>query len=194
MDSDCLENIMKTCGTELYNPFVVPFLKVKVSNWKVKKQKLLEMAPLYSDDTDPINGGYKSDYFKYAGLPPYFRSFHEVLSDELNEIGNYFKDVNILNLWTQEYVVDEFHDPHNHGGYFYSAVLYAEFDPSEHEPTHFISPINNFEDGTVIRHRPNIEEGDIIIFPSVIQHFSGVSKSSKTRKIFSFNFRAAALF
>ena len=85
---------MKISGTELYNPFAVPFLKVKVSNWKVKKQKLLEMAPLCIEDTDPVNGGYKSDYFKYGGLPPYFKSFHDVLSDELNEIGNYFKDQN----------------------------------------------------------------------------------------------------
>ena len=193
MALNCLGSTMKISGTELYNPFVVPFLKVKVSDWEIKKQKLLEMAPLRDTDTDPINGGYRSDYFKYSGLPPYFRSFHDVLCDELNEIEKHFKNVNILNLWTQEYVGDEFHDPHNHGGYFYSAVLYAEFDHLEHEPTYFISPINNFEDGTTVCHRPDVEEGDIIIFPSVIQHYSGVSKSSKKRKIFSFNFRASAL-
>lgn len=177
--------------SELYNPFVVPFIKVSIGDWNIKKQKILSLTTLDNKDCDPNLGGYKSDYFKYRGSPPYKSEFWKILAAEVNEIKSHFKTISITDLWHQEYVGNEFHGPHNHGGYGYSAVMYAEFNSEFHEPTHFLSPFGNFEDGTTMYHSPKVEEGDIIVFPSAIQHWSGVKEttSTKPRKIFSFNFR-----
>ena len=56
----------------------------------------------------------------------------------------------------------------------------------KHQPTIFISPFND-PLGNLIEYAPDVDEGDIIIFPSMLTHYVLPNKSSDIRIILSFN-------
>ena len=73
----------------------------------------------------------------------------------------------------------------------WSGVYYAIFDEEEHSPTHFYSPnekliaINpSCGIDTLI---PKVKEGDMIIFPSWLEHYVSPNMSEDKRISISFN-------
>jgi hypothetical protein len=161
---------MKTCA------FCIPIFKYKVDNWKIKKKKLLNL----------------------------FNNFHTKIIDNVittpfdiksnifcEEIKLFEKEVNlkfsVSEFWFQRYNNGMDHAPHNHGPVGFSAVCYLEFDRKYHKPTIFISPLGNFINGEIERYIPQVEEGEIIFFPSNLLHFAPVNLSNKIRIIVSFN-------
>ena len=79
---------------------------------------------------------------------------------------------------------------HNHGALGYSAIFYAQLE-DDHSPTSFFSPFLDFIEGNVIEYVPEVNEGDIIFFPSCLTHQCRVVQSSTERIVFSFNIRNA---
>lgn len=166
-------------------PFRVPMYVVKCADWENKKQKLLGLVDF--KDPECMSGQHYSDYHKYKDNPPYKEQFIETLKDELVSFGQTAEaDLNIRGVWCQRYAKSEFMGVHNHGSLGYSAILYAEFT-AEHAATEFYAPFNNFIKGSVISHRPEVEEGDLLIFPSALMHTAMPNTSSECRTIFSFN-------
>ena len=81
--------------------------------------------------------------------------------------------------------------PHTHGVIGWSGVLYVEFDKYEHSPTEFQGPLHDVNNGQQLEYKPEVEEGDIIIFPSCLTHWVSPNQSKKRRTIMSFNCRFA---
>ena len=74
----------------------------------------------------------------------------------------------------------------------WSAVLYVEFDDKEHSATTFYCPyMSNKRSflGGYDTYIPKVKEGDLIIFPSIIQHEASTNMSDKRRTIISFNLK-----
>lgn len=96
---------------------------------------------------------------------------------------------NITDIWYQVQNHCEYHSIHNHGTEGWSAVFYADYDPLVHEATKFYCPMVSDKTGNIHTFQPNVQEGDLIVFPSQINHESIVNRSNKPRSIISFNIR-----
>ena len=177
--------------------FSVPLFCAKVEPWQeIKKQILdcIEGKSSYRMDY----GGYITDFDTksksfddpskfnsyssevYNILKPWIRPMCESLIGK--ELPSQFP-----HIWTQKYYSNLLHPVHNHGNRGYSFILYLKFIPKEHPATLFYGPHENFFNGDLLTYVPDVQEGDLIAFPSVIRHTSQVHYSEKERMILSFN-------
>ena len=156
--------------------FEIPIFKYKVSEWQVKKKKLLDLFDSFDNQivgnviTSPIF--YKTDIFS-------------------EEMHLFEKEVNLKlkidNIWFQKYETKMDHGVHNHGSSTFSSVCFIEYEKNFHSPTIFVSPFTNNITNEFITYAPNVEEGDIIFFPSNLLHYAPPNFSNKHRTIISFN-------
>ena len=174
---------------DVYSMFSVPLFKYRIRNWYKNKQELYDLIPKWDDGIR--DGKVYTDYHNKRGYkPPYADKvldlIHPFFINFTKDIEN--KKVGLNDMWCQTSYRGQKHNLHNHGYFGWSAVLYVEFDPQVHSATSFISPFNNPHDGNINYHVPNVEEGDLIVFPSTIAHESLENESDKPRTIISFNF------
>ena len=107
------------------------------------------------------------------------------------ELGTY-GNMTFSELWLNCYESMNWQEKHMHLPSKWSGVYYAIFDEEEHSPTHFYNPnekllaSNNFSGQIALE--PKVKEGDMIIFPSWLEHAAPLNKSSKLRATISFNF------
>lgn len=158
--------------------FSIPIYKYKVQNWNIKKKKLLD---LFSN-------------FQHKVVDNVITSPMDIKTDILlDEIKLFETEVGIgvypAEVWFQKYDHNMDHSVHTHGPIGFSAVCFLEYDKDNHKPTTFISPYVNCITGALERHEPDVDEGDIIFFPSNLLHYAPINLSDKVRVIISFNLR-----
>ena len=178
--------------------FYVPLCHIKISNWKEKKQLLLE---LYSKieknltylDSKGEKGTIKND-FGYQQLynkhEMHTSTITKILENEIIQfITTYnLNEVEIYGSWFEKGNIGDYHSVHNHGALGYSSVCFINYDSKVHTPTKFQSPFLNFVSGEIIHTFPsNIEEGSLIFFPSAIAHSTIPGQTDKDRLVLSFN-------
>jgi hypothetical protein len=168
------------------NAFVIPFLTYTVNEWKDKKDDVLSLLDLEERD------GHFTDYYKYHQngiVPQYADVLFDLLKPSLEEFDQiYPREFEIHNVWAQKYLRGGHHSLHNHGALGYSAIFYASLE-EDHKPTTFYAPYVDFIEGDVIEFVPEVSEGDIAFFPSVLMHQCKPVQSDSERIIFSFNIR-----
>jgi hypothetical protein len=157
--------------------FSVPIFKYKVQNWDIKKKKLLELFNI----------------FQHKIVGNVITSSIDIKTNILSEEIELFEKELGFNLsatvtWFQQYHLNMDHSVHTHGPYGFSSVCYIEYDKENHDSTIFISPFGNNINGELDRYSPDVEEGDIIFFPSNLFHYVPVNLSKITRTIISSNF------
>jgi len=163
----------------------IPFYHYKVSNWKEKKEQLLDFVSNLS--------------FKYFNKPADLYTTYgdqtssiplKILEDDILKFTTEVKYSGEINaeIWFQKYYENQFHSPHNHGAIGYSSVLYINFDKRMHDGTRFLAPFND-PDGNHVEFAPDVDEGSLIFFPSYLYHFTIPNKSDSIRIIMSMNIR-----
>ena len=90
-------------------------------------------------------------------------------------------------MWYQMTSGGESHQVHTHGATGLSCVWYLEFDPEVHKATTFYAPFHDPLSGDMIQHTPEVQEGDLVVFPSFLMHEQEGNDSDKRRTIISFN-------
>jgi hypothetical protein len=167
--------------------FIIPYLKLEVSNWKDKKKKLLELMDDCNLGTNPLILTSFSDKESTDQNNLIQSIFEEELDHMKKSFG--FSDCFIKHSWFQEQTKNMFHPMHDHcgGNVMMSSVCYIDYDPSTHTATQFISPFMNSLSSSYLYFTPEVTEGTIIFFPSNILHQTLPSNSDKPRKIVSFN-------
>tara|TARA_R100000008_G_C3564153_1_gene158092 strand:- start:590 stop:1132 length:543 start_codon:yes stop_codon:yes gene_type:complete len=105
--------------------------------------------------------------------------FHEVLKEFMNHNG--FSYMDLQEMWFQRYNKNDEHGFHLHQGHF-SGVYYLEFDKSSPK-TEFIHPLTRKVE------KIKAKEGDIVVFPSFLNHRAPLMKSDKSKTIISWNFQ-----
>ena len=116
-------------------------------------------------------------------------------------------------IWMNAYEKAHYQEGHTHLPGFFSGIHYVCFDPEHHNGTTFINPQSNIYsyltnmmnsdcEGTTIdmdvnRHLDemndvDVEEGDVIIFPSTLEHMVKKNMSDKLRITVSFNINRVA--
>tara|TARA_B100002019_G_C21254759_1_gene593181 strand:- start:702 stop:1289 length:588 start_codon:yes stop_codon:yes gene_type:complete len=179
--------------------FRVPIFKVEIDPWQETKQKILLHTEKSKYHESPNGNKFLTDYNDKIKSDGWFNETDNDYSQDVYEILNPWigKIVNEVfgkempkespKMWTQRYYKDTEHPIHNHGNRGYSFILYLKYDKDHHLPTKFYGPINQFFTGSLLQYCPKIKEGDLICFPSIINHASQKQKSDKERMILSFN-------
>lgn len=110
---------------------------------------------------------------------PWVKRIHQAFQIELytlhSQLG--FDGHDLKDFWFQQYVENDKHDWHTHGEN-YTGVYYVEM-PDGAPGTELYSR------GKILC--PKVEEGDIVIFPSIIPHRAPLIKSNLRKTIISFN-------
>ena len=156
--------------------FSIPYHKFNCKNWLVKKARINKfLGQRYKEDnikTDRKISKYKNEVLK-------------ILQVEMNDIKNVIGKFSVTDMWSVQYHKNDFHQPHTHGSLGYSAILYLDTDIG----TSFIQPWNDPITNKTVIVTPTIKEGDIIIFPAHILHFTNPIKKSIKRTIISWDIK-----
>ena len=184
-----------------------PVIRLRNPSWELMHkdlQRIPEISPLIRKDEEIENGEYDSDFFNGDGswrteLPNWFNLWYhhmgpmmDVVLPELKTIYNFGTNLKIdkpskWNIWCQSYSENGTHGGHTHGYGQISACQYIKFIPGEHEATTFYHlPPNPFT-GNAESITPDVEEGDVLFFPSTYMHASGVNTSQHQRHIVAWN-------
>ena len=179
------------------NMFNIPVVKYRCHNWSYKRQAFLD---LLSEQTLTMGEeSVYSDYGDYKTLtaehqmglydtPDYLNTVRELLKEEMVWFSNDLKaEPQIVRAWFERALYKCHHPVHTHGHGGWSAVLFIEYDPTVHTPTVFIAPFNHFVTGMQLTYMPEVEEGDLILFPSFLHHYTHPHQSQERRTVLSFN-------
>ena len=166
--------------------FFIKSYKYQLNNWDSKKQKLneiIEKIKFYQDKKSNLLTNYGSNNNYEADII-------QILKEDIIK---FFIEANLYNpyvssLWFQQYNNEQYHLTHNHGALGYSSVLYINYDPKHHTATRFLSPYYSIT-GETITYVPEIKEGTLLVFPSMINHYTLPNQSQRTRTILSINFK-----
>ena len=156
---------LKISSIEMLTPFYIPVFVVKIAQWENKKKRLLSLVDW--NNSAGIQDDHFTDYHlnKINGCS-YKDQFEAVLSEEFQVMADHLQvNLVIKDVWAQKYVKEKGMQVHTHGTEGFSCVLYAEFDPLEHESTTFIAPFNNFVNNDNLYFKPDVTEGTILVFP-----------------------------
>ena len=111
--------------------------------------------------------------------------------DEFQTESKSYGNMILTDMWLNVYESSHWQEKHIHSPGQWSGVYYVEFDPNDHKATNFYHPnetllaSNGIQQNTLV---PWVQEGDMIIFPSWLEHAAPMNNSSKRRSTISFNF------
>tara|TARA_Y100000361_G_scaffold42641_1_gene36720 strand:+ start:211 stop:789 length:579 start_codon:yes stop_codon:yes gene_type:complete len=183
--------------------FSIPLLKTRITR---RKRKQILNAIDKSNTDYKLDGSYFTDFdidtwakrqngdaSLKSNDTPYCHEVWNLLFNDVSalfdQMGMKLKKSTTPVMWSQKYYAGNLHGIHNHGAYGYSCILYLKFNPKVHKATRFYSPFNHFLTGDLLCFDPQVEEGDLIMFPSTIAHESQTQDSSEERMILSFNIK-----
>lgn len=174
------------------------------------KSKCLEFVNQeYKKNSSTFEDPWDSDIFTTYGKDINF-SWHEILPSYIPNIEEMAKELNISgavavnNAWMNAYKSGQSHDLHDHLPCQFSAIHYVKYDKNIHTPTIFVNPYRQvsissapkYDTSDMSKVPPmwgpqsfvNVDEGDLVIFPSFFEHKVARQTSDEMRVTISFNF------
>lgn len=142
----------------------------------IEKQPRLEI-----NDKDKI---YNTDYEDVKIDKPYIDEAIRVLGPYLGNICERLKlnDVNVKEMWYQQYVKGNFHQWHTHPHSGWAGIYYIEL-PSDDTKTQLYDSLEN-----KVIDNLDLREGDLFVFPATLLHRSPENTTDNMKTILSFNF------
>ena len=190
--------------------FSVPIYKLKVARHQEIKNKFIEdfLTDKGFEPNNPVLN-LQSDYFdgaKKLDDAAYLELYRKDL-DKMQTKAGFTKDTEWgenIHMWYNISSYGSQQELHQHCGGFptvvYSAIHYLIFDPQKHKPTAFFNPLyESLVPATHPSHdhlpddwkdrifHPEIEEGDMIIFPSYLKHAVEFQQSEEIRATIALN-------
>ena len=165
---------------DIQTPFKLEFISFKTDDFKDKKKSLLKHLKSYPEKKYP---GFTSN----RGNKGLADIVGQIFEKEFLSLSDYFKtNINLYDAWTATYKKDEYHIPHNHGSKGFCGILYLDMHKKS-PVTCYMQPWNSDKDKSVI-YQPPAVEGDIVVVPQFITHFTHPNKTSFKKRILSFDF------
>ena len=164
--------------------FSIPYWKFALTDWEEKKkniQVLLEQYPCIKHEGQ--------NFLTNRRLPRgsatlFLKGCLDLFAEPLHEFTNEIKtNLEISKAFATAYDKGQEQILHNHGKSLFSAMIYVDLDPIDHSPTVYKQPFNQFDSANVCFLKLKTQEGDMIIVPSAIEHFSPVNSSSKRKTV-----------
>jgi len=163
-------------------PYLVNTFK---EHGKLKEVLLEEISNSpYTNVTDEYMDITKSDWEVSQGI---VRNYHATLMPYLIPyIQNFYKELRFSNykihtVWFQQYYGNSNHGWHIHLDCQWTSVYYLELS-KESPRTEFLNPLNSNE--VIVA---DVDEGDLIMFPSFIKHRAPKIKNNIRKTIISWN-------
>ena len=109
-------------------------------------------------------------------------AFTPVLDEFQTESKSYGSMI-LTDLWLNVYETQQWQEKHTHLPGQWSGVYYVHFDPNEHKATNFHHPLETLlASNGMINSKANVitpwvQEGDMIIFPSWLEHAAPMNLS-----------------
>ena len=169
------------------NLFEIVTHKIHISDWQQHKNRILSLVPFNSEEYTKDPTLSYGDYFKKSRL--YSSELLDVIKPHLTDLEKLYTIHDYGKPWCQGYLQSDWHPPHNHGSEGLSCIFYAHYDSKVHRPTEYISPFPSIY-GNIATRILEVEEGDLVVFPSFLLHVAPPSGSDKSRIIFAFNMKA----
>ena len=165
---------------EIEPVFKIEFFKIECIDFKNKKKKLEKVLERYPEMPQANFGSNRNK----CSINTEFR---EIFKDEFSLIRAKFNSKILLQrVWSVVYNKGDYHVPHNHSSIGYCGILYLDMKPDSPKTT-YIQPWNNQEDKSVL-YTPPVKEGDMMIVPQHLWHYSEPNKIKFKKRILSFDF------
>ena len=162
-------------------PFKVEFFKIKCANFKNKKKAIETVLEQYPENLF-------ENFYSNRGTAQFTLDFVNIFKDEFLLIKEkYGRQPVVQSAWSVTYDKTHYHLPHNHGSVGYAGILYLQVK-KDSPLTTYIQPWNNEEDKSVL-YAPEVEQGDLVIVPQNIIHFTEPNKKYYKKRIISFDFK-----
>jgi|TARA_R100000482_G_C5130455_1_gene151536 hypothetical protein len=114
--------------------------------------------------------------------------FNNTFKKELDLLQEKIKiEVNVKNIWVAHYEQYQEHIIHNHGDNGLSGIIYLNYNKNVHEPTRYLMPLNDLINNNSLIYNEQVKEGDLLLMPSCIHHYSPFNKSKEVRSIIGFD-------
>ena len=172
--------------------FKLPYIISKFEAHNELKNELLERfynegldLKLKNNNNNRTESFTASDwYVDQLGMRKYWHWFLPHLLEHIHPllVDKYSDTYEIENQWMSSYRKNDFLDWHVHRGCNYSFIYYVELEDKK-DATLFRDPHTKEE------FQPEIQEGDIIMFPSMIQHSSPIIKTDSIKTILAWNIK-----
>ena len=178
---------------EKTNLFHIPFWKIQVINFEEKKEKLNKILEQFPENERKGREGERGiqdfDTNRQTNRFGLVEGFFSIMKQELEEFSREIKkDFAIHEMWSITYDKGDHHASHNHGSIGLTGILYLDL-PKDSPKTDYIQPWNDYEDDTVTHKKISILEGDIVIVPSFVMHFSRPNKSNSKKRVISWDMK-----
>jgi hypothetical protein len=169
----------------IQNNTSIPLFKYKVLNH-------LDIKNVILNDIEKMGEfSFKTEFQKISNTDWHLgtsiqRDYQTKLVDIFIEIENFINNlyetvgrIKVVNYWFQQYKLNDFHGWHVHPGNLFSAIYYLDVNSETPKTTFRLFDKSEME--------IEMNEGEILIFPSFLEHISKPNKSEKTKTIISFN-------
>lgn len=172
-------------------PFEIAFFHYKSHNWNDKKlllKNLIQSNVHEFQNKDKLGLTKNNTTFFNTNL---INNFSKIFYEEIKA----FSKESLIELdlcnekssaWFQIYNESENHSIHNHG-LGISCICFINFVKDVHRPPVFLAPFNSFINSSWLQFEPDVEEGDVLFFPSPILHFVPPNTSKVSRIIGAMN-------
>ena len=165
----------------------IPYWKIQTINFKKKKKELITLLESYPEEKR--NGEQPFSSNRHTDRAGFAEPFSLIMNEELKAFAIEIEtDFMITELWSVSYGKGDYQSVHNHGSIGLSGILYLDL-PKDSPVTFYLQPWNDIVDNTVQYLTVPIVEGDIVIVPSFVMHFSEPNKSNSKKRIMSWDMK-----
>ena len=160
--------------------FKIEFFKIKCIKFKEKKIAIEKALNKYPEM--PF-----ANFYSNRNKADVTTELRQIFKDEFSLISTKFNSKILLQrAWSVVYHKGHYHVPHNHSSQGYAGILYLDMRPDSPKTT-YIQPWNNEQDRSVL-YTPQVKEGDMIIVPQFLTHYTEPNKINFKKRILSFDF------
>ena len=147
---------------------------------------------------DSINGTYvitdANVRYKINRIQPYdsasvyeYPFSNNIVGEELGMLSQKLKkDIQLQDIWSVSYKKGDYHTPHDHGSVGLAGILYLNM-PKDAAVTQYIQPWNDWYSDRTIYYPIKVNEGDIVVTPKFVRHFTEPHKSKQIKRIISWD-------
>jgi hypothetical protein len=168
------------------NLFTIPMWSIPTLNFSKKKKELEKLCKSFPEKRHGMQTFATNRQSDRSGFP---EAFNSICGEELGMLSQKLKkDIQIEDIWSVAYKRGEYHTPHNHGGTGLTGILYLNMD-NKAGVTQYIQPWNDWYSDRTIYYPLPVNEGDIVIIPKFVRHFTEPSKSAKVKRIISWDMK-----
>tara|TARA_Y100000004_G_scaffold158758_1_gene185237 strand:- start:44 stop:577 length:534 start_codon:yes stop_codon:yes gene_type:complete len=166
--------------------FKISLWGMHINDFSRKKEKLNSLFSTMKEMRSP-ESTFLSSRTSSDDRWNYINYFSDIMKHELELLQSEFMNkIVIRDVWTVRYEKGDYQNTHNHGSLGLSGIIYLDF-PDGSATTKYIQPWNDIvKDMTMAASLP-VKEGDMVIAPQHLLHYTEPHKSDRPKRIISWD-------